>query len=499
MLKSVTQWLDSAASCKQDKIAFGEDKAGTLTFSQLQEAAQAIGTFVSNAGFFKQPVLILMDKTPQCVAAMLGAAYANCPYVPIDASNPPERIAKIIDKLKPSLCITDRHEKLLEKSGAPNITTYEKVASTKIDKKLLDSVFQRRISTDILYIIFTSGSTGTPKGVSVSHANMIDYSLQISGLFGFNDTTIFGQSVPFFFDSSILYIYQTILHGSTNWILNKATLMFASATVDFLNKHKINTIYWVPTSYRILSNSGVFNIKKPKYLKDCLFMAEPMPNSVLNVWRKAVPNARYTNLFGPTEITDTFIYYRVDRDFGDDEPLPIGSRYGNNDVFLLSEDNTLVKDGELGELCVRGIKVSSGYWNDKEKTDEVFVQNPLNPHYNETIYKTGDLAYLNSHGEYMYAGRKDFQIKHAGHRIELSEIETNAASILGIDSCACVFDEKENVIVLFYVGSVDEKFIKQNLSAKIQSYMVPDKYIKIDQMPLTGSGKISRTELKERL
>lgn len=500
MLKSVTQWLDKTTERFPDKIAFGTEIRGeavSLTFSELQSAARKIGAYLANAGYFKEPILIAMDKTPQCVAAMLGCAYANCPYAPVDVDNPPERIAKIVEKMQPCACITsEKYKSKLE--CVSNILEYDAlVSNSQIDNadELLTDVHKRRISTDILYIIFTSGSTGTPKGVAVSNANIIDYSTQLSETFGFNEDTVFGQSVPFFFDSTILYVYQTIKIGCTDWIIPKTSLMFAVKTVDFLNKYKCNTIYWVPTSYNIIAKSGVLEKRVPEKLSHCFFVGEVMPNSVLNVWRKHLPNARFVNLFGPTEITGTFIYYEVDRKFDDDEPLPIGSRYENCDIFLLCDDNTLAKTGEVGELCVRGAKVSSGYWNDPEKTAEVFIQNPLNPHYRELIYKTGDLAYLNERGEFMYVGRKDFQIKHAGHRIELGEIEAAVNSIDGIELCACVFDRENNVLVLFYVGSAEINIIKAALKGKLQDYMIPDRIEKIENMPRTGSGKISRTEL----
>lgn len=504
MLKSVTQWLDETAERFPDKIAFGTEIKGetiTLTFSELRDTARKIGAVLASVGYFKEPVLIAMDKTPQCVAAMLGCAYANCPYAPVDVDNPPERIAKIVEKMQPCACIaSEKYKSKLE--CASNILEYDAlVSNTPIDNadEILTDVHKRRISTDILYIIFTSGSTGTPKGVAVSNANNIDYSTQLSETFGFNEDTVFGQSVPFFFDSTILYIYQTIKNGCTDWIIPKTSLMFAVKTVDFLNKYKCNTIYWVPTSYNIIAKSGVLEKRVPENLSHCFFVGEVMPNSVLNVWRKYLPNAKFVNLFGPTEITGTFIYYEVDREFNDDEPLPIGKRYENCDVFLLCDDNTPTQTGEVGELCVRGAKVSNGYWNDPEKTAEVFIQNPLNPYCRELIYKTGDLAYLNERGEFMYVGRKDFQIKHAGHRIELGEIEAAVNSVESIELCACVFDRTNNVLVLFYVGNVEINVIKTALKGKLQDYMIPDRIEKIENMPRTGSGKISRTDLMKLL
>lgn len=505
MLKSVTQWLDKTAERFPNKVAFGTEIKGeptALTFSELRTAARKIGAHLAAAGHFKEPVLIAMDKTPQCVAAMLGCAYANCPYAPVDIDNPPERIAKIVEKMQPCACIVASEKVKSKLINAPNIQVYDElVTDTPIcnAEALLNDVQKRRISTDILYIIFTSGSTGMPKGVAVSHCNVIDYSQELSEKFGFGEDTVFGQSVPFFFDSSILYIYQTIKNGCTDWIIGKTALMFAAKTVDFLNKHECNTIYWVPTSYNIIAKSGVLEKRVPEKLTQCFFVGEVMPNSVLNIWRKHLPNAKFVNLFGPTEITDTFIYYEVDREFDDNEPLPIGKRYDNCNVFLLSEENAPVKDGELGELCVRGIKLSSGYWNDPEKTAEVFVQNPFNTHYREFIYKTGDLAYVNERGEFIYAGRKDFQIKHAGHRIELGEIEIAAGSVDGVELCACVFDRENNVLVLFYVGNADENAIKNSLKGKLQDYMVPDRFMKIEKMPRTGSGKINRTDLMKLL
>jgi amino acid adenylation domain-containing protein len=497
MLKSVTQWLDVTAERLPDKIAFGEDRAGTLTFGELRDCSRRIGSYLAKAGFFKRPVMIAMDKTPQCVAAMLGCAYANCPYVPVDVDNPAERIAKIIANLDPAVCVTtEKYRRKLLDSSAENVILYGDAVITEVDDHLLDDIHRLRISTDMLYIIFTSGSTGTPKGVAVSHGNIFDYALTLSETFGFGEETVFGQSVPFFFDSSILYIYQTVKNGCTDWILSKTQLMFPAKTVDFLNEHQCDTIYWVPTSYNILAKSGIFGAKIPEYLRNCFFVGEVMPNSVLNVWRRVLPGARFVNLFGPTEITGTFVYYAVDREFADDEPLPIGKRYDNCDVFLLNEDGGLTNPGETGELCVRGAKISGGYWNAPEKTAEVFIQNPLNPYYREFIYKTGDLAYLNERGEYMYAGRRDFQIKHAGHRIELGEIEAAAGLVAGVDLCACVFDAQANVIVMFFSGDADEKSIRDGLRGKLQDYMIPDRFVKLDRMPRTGSGKISRADLK---
>jgi acyl-coenzyme A synthetase/AMP-(fatty) acid ligase len=199
---------------------------------------------------------------------------------------------------------------------------------------------------------------------------------------------------------------------------------------------------------------------------------------------------------GPTECTGTYVYYKVDREFADDEPLPIGGNYPNVQALLLNEQDEECQPSEIGELCVRGSKVSCGYYNDPERTAQVFVQNPLNRHYPEIIYRTGDQGYVNERGEIMFAGRKDFQIKHAGHRIELGEIETAAGSVDGVELCACVYDNNVKQIVLFYVGQAESALVKDTLKQKLQPYMIPGRIEKITAMPRTPSGKISRQELK---
>lgn len=483
-VKNVAEWLDLSASKYPNKVAFSNGKY-EFTFSQLQHYAKAIGSELARRGLFKKPIVIAIDKEPKAIACFLGCAYSGNFYVPLDLEMPESRVQKIHDKLQPALTI--------------NYDNYEDFALSEIDDLLLEDVSCKQIDTDLLYVLFTSGSTGTPKGVAVQHRGVIDYSDKIKEVFGFNEDTIHGQSVPLFFDSSILPVYQTIMNGGSDYIISKTALMFAAKTVDFLNEHKCNAIYWVPTSYSIVAKSGIFAKRIPNYLNKCLFVGEVMPTSVLNIWRKALPNAQFINLMGPTEITGTYLYYKVEREFNNDEALPIGMTYPNVQALLLNDRNEECKVGEIGELCVRGSKVSCGYYNDPERTAQVFVQNPLNSAYNELIYRTGDLGYFNERGEIMFAGRKDFQIKLSGHRIELGEIEVATCSIDGVDLCGCVFDSEKQRLVLFYQGGIEEKEVRTVLKQKLQPYMVPDIIAKIDKMPRTGSGKISRTELKQKL
>jgi len=179
--------------------------------------------------------------------------------------------------------------------------------------------------------------------------------------------------------------------------------------------------------------------------------------------------------------------------------LPIGHPCLNTSIMVLNDKNELVRNDAVGELCVRGTSLSYGYYNNQAKTSEVFVQNPLNKNYREIIYRTGDLVRYNEYGELIYVSRKDFQIKHIGHRIELGEIETAISAIQGIETACCIYDENRSKIVMFYTGDVIEDMIIKTLNKTLPVYMLPNKKIKLDKMPLNLNGKIDRVKLKELL
>ena len=153
----------------------------------------------------------------------------------------------------------------------------------------------------------------------------------------------------------------------------------------------------------------------------------------------------------------------------------------------------------IGELCVRGTGLARGYYRDQEKTQAVFVQNPLNDAYEEKIYRTGDLVKYNEYFELIYLSRKDFQIKHVGHRIELGEIETAASSLPGISLCCCLYDEKHSRIVLFIDKEMKKETVNQQLRKMLPEYMLPGKVVVKEEMPINANGKIDRVRLKDLL
>ena len=189
------------------------------------------------------------------------------------------------------------------------------------------------------------------------------------------------------------------------------------------------------------------------------------------------------------------------REFTNEESLPIGKKFNNTDIILLdSERKQEVPRGETGELCVRGSSLALGYYNNRKKTAEAFIQNPLNNDYPELIYCTGDLVKYNERGELLFLSRRDFQIKHMGHRIELGEIEVAVNAMDFIESAVCIYDEKNEKIVLFYQAKqVCRKEIVERLQTVLPKYMWPNKFVRYEKLPLNKNNKIDRTKLKETL
>lgn len=229
-----------------------------------------------------------------------------------------------------------------------------------------------------------------------------------------------------------------------------------------------------------------------------MFLGEVMPTRQFNIWRRALPEVKFANLYGPTEATGDCTYYKIEREFLDTEPIPIGYACENTEVILLNEKDQPVQGEEEGEICVRGCSLALGYYNDPRKTDEVFVRNPLQKNYYERIYRTGDLGKYNSYGEIVFVARKDSQIKHMGHRIELGEIETALSSFAEIDRVCCLYDQDTQKIVAIYEGAIEAKELTMRLKDSIPRYMLPNRYQRVENMPVNLNGKIDRVKLKEQ-
>ena len=501
MNNSVLEWLSDIADKFPEKRAI-VDENGSITYCQYRDKAQAIAGKILEIteGETKKPVVVYLEKGKEVLVSFLGIAFSGCFYSPIDVDMPAMRANKILEVLNPQIVITDKkyRSEFEQFKFTGSVIEYEDIIPCTGDEEIIRNYVDKIVDTDLLYVLFTSGSTGIPKGVSISHRSVIDYIDWVSETFNITEQDSFGNQAPFYFDNSILDIYTCMKTGATLYIIPKKLFFQPVPLLDYIKQNNISTIFWVPSALIVVSKLKAFrNVDLTKILKRVLFCGEVMPNKQLNIWRKYLPDVVYANLYGPTEITDACTYYVVNREFSDDEPLPIGMPMRNTDILVLNDKDKLVADDEVGELCVRGTSLSMGYYNNPEKTAEAFVQNPLNKAVPEIIYRTGDIVKYNEKGELIYLSRKDFQIKHMGHRIELGEIETAVSSLDEITLCCCLYDEKRQRIVLFSDADVDRDYIRGKLEKMIPEYMIPGKVIFLKDMPINANGKIDRVKLRD--
>lgn len=498
MQKNVLEYLEHTVKRVPSKIAYSNDQMG-VTFQEVYDQGRAIGTFLNKQGIYKQPVVVFMDKHPKTIVASFGVVYGGDYYVSIDKEMPLFRIELILKNLNPKAIICDDTCKSIASEIEFNgeIYLYDDIVETSIDEEVIDGIRKVAVDTDPLYIVFTSGSTGIPKGVVGCHRSVIDYIDNLSDVLEFNENTVFGIQAPLYFDATLREIYSTLKFGARSYIIPKSLFMFPIKLVEFLNQYEINTVCWVVPALAMISAFKVFDKIVPKYLHTVAFVSEVFPMKQFHIWRKTLPDAKFVNLYGPTETTGVCCYFKVERDFKEDEVLPIGGPFNNTEIILLDKDNNIPAVGELGEICARGTSLTLGYYKNFEKTNEVFVQNPLNDSYPDLIYRTGDLGKYNERGELVFVSRKDYQIKHMGHRIELGEIEVNVNMIEGVKASGCIYDKEKEKIVLYYVGDISPKEVVSILKKKLPRYMVPNRTEALETMPLTANGKIDRASLKK--
>lgn len=502
MQKSVIEYLVNSAVKHPQKIAV-QDSTGSITFSELLRSAFVIADVIKVQGLWRSPIGVYIPKGCHMVQAFAGINMSGNFYVPLDTKSPDTRIQSILKVLESEAIITDKaHEQQVRQMCDKVVFVIEDVLENEpMTDADASQYLADQIDTDPVYAIFTSGSTGTPKGVVISHRGVIDYIDWAVGRFGFTSDAVIGNQAPFYFDNSTLDIYLMYATGATLDIIPEVHFTFPAQLVDYMNEHKISFVFWVPYALINVANYDVLKDQEMPYLKDIFFAGEVMPNKHLNYWRRYLPHCRYANLYGPTEITVDCTYYEVDREFADDEPLPIGKACRNSGVLILTDQKREAGVNEEGELCVRGSSLALGYYNDWEKTQQAFIQNPLNKHYPETIYCTGDIVYRNERGEIMYVGRKDSQIKHNGYRIELGEIENAILASKLVDNCCATYDFNNKKIVLFYQAEkeVSKGEFRKGVANRIPRYMIPTDYYREDALKQNGSGKIDRSYYKKQI
>jgi D-alanine--poly(phosphoribitol) ligase subunit 1 len=494
-MTNVLEYLENSARECPDRTAVSDPQT-SCTYRAFACGAKRLGSALLACTRPRQPVAVCMEKSVFALQAMMGAVYAGCFYVYIDPSQAPARFRQILSVCRPACVVTDRPELAATLGADVRVLNFEELARAETDEEALAIVRAQALDTDPLYCNFTSGSTGVPKGVLVSHRSVIDFMNYFPALFGITGEDVLGNQAPFDFDVSVKDIYSAFKTSAALVLIPRKYFSVVTVLLDYLCERRVTTLIWAVSALCLVAQFKGLGYRVPERVDKILFSGELMPVKYLQQWQAALPGARFVNLYGPTEITCNCTYYQIARAFGPGEQIPIGRAFPNEKVFLLDEKDREITQADLpGELCVSGTALALGYYRNDEQTRRAFVQNPLNPDYPETIYRTGDLARYDGDGNLLFAGRRDFQIKFMGHRIELEEIEAALNSVPAVRRACCCFSAEENRIVGFYCGGIEAHALKKALYELLPVYMIPAELHMVGEIPLTPNGKMDRKRL----
>ena len=497
--KNVLEYLERSASRFPDKTAF-TDESGPLTFGALLARARSMGTALARLSRrHNAPVAVLTERTADTLAAFMGVLCAGNYYVPIDNAMPMARMKAILTTLSPAALVypAGQAETARELARFCPVLSEEEGFACPEDSILLTQRRAQVLDVDPVYVIFTSGSTGTPKGIVICHRSVIDFVEWLAEAGEFTEHDVMGNQAPFYFDLSVKDVYLTLKCGATTHIIPKKCFSFPLLLMQFLEEKQVTALIWATSAFHLAANSGALEKAAPTHLRTVILGGEALQAKQLNRWRAVLPEVRYINLYGPTEVTVDCTCYPIDREFADTEMVPIGRACANKEVFLLDEQLRPVPPGQPGEICVRGMGLARGYFGAWDKTRSAFIQDPRNPDYPDLIYRTGDLAVMDDSGLLTFLTRRDGQIKHMGYRIELGEIEAALSGLGAIDEVACLFDRQRDRILCVYTGSEDGNEIAKAARAVLPRYMIPNLYHRLETMPRNMNGKIDRPRLAE--
>ena len=490
-----------------------------LTYGELNQQANKLAHLLIKLGVkSNEPVGIVMGRGLNTIIGILGALKAGGAYVPVDPSYPAYRISYILRHCGIKILVTEG--RILDK-----ICEMVKGIENDIVKVVVDAAkwnlqagkgyvygsedIQRQEGTnpasevcigDLMYIMYTSGSTGFPKGVMVTHQNAVNFlkwAIRDAELEN-NDEMMLVTSISF--DISVFEIFGALLSGAALHVITEDLMMDSGLLLGYLEDTYVNIWHSVPAFIvqmllllRNRKNRG--EMKSLKRIRRIMIGGEAWTVELAREIKETFDSAVLVNMYGPTEATIWVSSYPV-HDTGQTNTLPIGKPISNNSILILDRDMQLCGYGIPGDIYIQGLNVTKGYYKDELKTNEVFLEGTG---YGEVIYKTGDTGKYLPDGNIEFLGRKDGMVKIRGYRIEVGEIENTVMQSGKVGQAAVVAkkDAENNRLICFYtaVRNIPEDELREVIRARLPEYMIPSRFFRTDQIPLTPNGKIDRKAL----
>ncbi|HLP44691.1 MAG TPA: amino acid adenylation domain-containing protein, partial [Candidatus Kapabacteria bacterium] len=494
--KTIHQLFAEQAEKSPDSIAFvGADLRvcpNCLTYHELNKQSDRLAGLLIEKGV--QPdtiVAIMMERTIEMVIGLLGIMKAGGAYLPIDPNYPQERIDYMLKDSAAAILLTDYER---EQRVDCQLTMVE-----QREASLHHSSFSIQHSSHLAYVIYTSGSTGKPKGALVEYRGMMNHLyIKIDDL-QINAESIVAQTASHTFDISIWQFFAALLVGGKIIIYSHSLLLEPDMFISRLTQDLITIMEVVPSYLSVLFDALERFGQTTLTLKHLLVTGEELKPYLVKKWFKLFPGIRMVNAYGPTEASDDITHYIMDK-MPELESIPIGRPLQNLKIYIIDKYMNLCPIGVKGEIVVSGIGVGRGYLNNEERTHSVFMADPFREKKEIRLYKTGDLGRWLPDGNIEFFGRKDYQVKIKGFRIECGEIENRLLEIHPIEEAVVIDreDSQGNKYLCAYMVSSAElnpSEIKKQLSVIFPDYMIPSYFVQVEKIPLTVNGKVERRAL----
>ena len=526
MPELLQDWVTRHAEIRPDALAVaGAGEA--LTYARLEELSSRLVGALRVAGCKKgDRVCLLMPKSATAIACIVGIYKTDCVYVPLDTSCPSSRLAKMIASSDsrwilaggPVMSLLDEifEDERFRKSVSVGWLDARPVVRGKNFRVslTLDDIRgypparpdYRNTAQDAAHILFTSGSTGTPKGVVITHSNVIHFVEWAARYFQMTSADRVSGHTPLHFDLSVFDIFGAFAVGAQLHLVPPELNLVPNKLAQFIRDSHLTQWFSVPAILNYMAKFDVVKLNDFPALRRLLWCGEVFPTPALIYWMRRLPHVSFTNLYGPTEATIASSYYTVPScPASEDEAIPIGQACGGEELLVLDEALRPVAPGEVGQLYIRGVGLSPGYWRDAEKTRGAFLPYPGSSDPEDRIYRTGDLASVGANGLIRFLGRADSQIKARGYRIELGEVEAALHPVEALRECAVVGVPSRDfdgiAICCAYVPrdgvEVTPGGLRDVVARSLPPYMLPSRWMALAALPRTPSGKIDRRRLKE--
>lgn len=468
------------------------------TYEQLnRKANQAAFGILEHCDSSREKVALLFDHDAPMLAGLFGALKAGKTYIPLDPHYPEQRLSYMLEDSQASVIVT--HNAQLEMARALAGETLQIINIDELGSELCDTNPGIEISPDtVAYILYTSGSTGQPKGVMQNHRNMLHFMRTYTNNLHIGALDKLSLLSSYSFDAAIMDIFGALLNGASLYPVDlRKEGLFNLA--QYLNKYEITIYHSTPTVYRYFLNS-LTGSEDFSSIRLVVLGGEAVIKRDVDLFKKHFsPECVLINGLGPTESTIGMQYF-INKDTAiARNAVPVGFPVDETEVLLLNEAGEEVLLS--GEIAIRSPYVALGYWRKPEITQAAFIADPQPG--GKRTYRTGDMGCLLPDGTLEFRGRRDYQVKIRGHRVEVGEIETHLSEHPGIKECVvnAIDDEtggKRLVAYFVHQGAAPSNSeIRQFLQKRLPDYMIPTVFVALQSLPMTPTGKIDRRALPD--